>query len=1601
MTVSTQITAALRALETLKGLRSLPNQQEAEDLRGWTGWGPLAPAFAARPEGRWAAVADTIEDLFSDDPKGLIAAQKHLDTSFFTPPALIDAAFSVLRRAGFTGGSIFEPGCGSGRFMSASPADMDIQWTGVEIDPTSAAIAAVLHPGAEIINEPLQKTAFKAGRFDAAIGNVPFSSTQVFDPEFPGMNLHDYFLARSLDAVRDGGYVVLITSRFTIDTGNSLGGVRRISDLIGAVRLPSGTFREDGTEVVTDMLVLRRNDSGNTSGWKELKAPHIEGGLKLPYRASVKTPLNPASYALPVEVSWYWHNCPESVAGVMRATGNRHNALAVVTEDIPGSITRAVESLLPKVKPMSARPVIGGQDLSDVPLTDAEGRKEGSFHILDGDVHQVQLGTLTPMPKAGKELRALIGLRDAVMDLLDLECDPDLPGASIAPARAEAKRLYEQYTRTYGPLNRGEMRSGKVDPDTGQATLTWRRPPLGGFRRDPDYVAVMAIEQYDQETQESGPAPILLGRINARPAPITSVKTAGEALAVSMGEGRGVDFERIRDLLGLPDEASTIAALGDRIYSDPAAGGAWTLDRDYLSGNVRYKLRTALAAAARDAAYNRNVKALHAIQPEDLGPLDIKASLGAPWISPVDVRQFLADTFTYAPEVRHTPVVATWEIANKTAQLSSEVNIAWGTSRMAPLVLAEHALNGKTPVIYDEKFSDTGTKSRVKNNDETLAAEERLKALQERFAVWVWEDKDRSDRICAAYNERFNSHVARRNDGSYLTFPGMAEGVNLWTWQKDIVDRAVSSERFLCGHAVGAGKTKSMIASAVTLRRFKLANKPLIAVPNHLLEQIGREAQQTFPTARFLIASKEDLAADSRRLFAARCAMGDFDAVVMTHQALTSLGVDKQIEMDWLAEQQADLRWHLQQESSERSLGAKQIARALRSFEARIEDLRYETADEKQITFEQLGVDHLSVDEAHYFKRLPITTRAEGFSLGSSKRATDLLLKITSLATRHPGKPIVGFYTGTPWSNTLAETFVWQTYLQPERLEEAGVKMFDAWAANFVRYETRVEVTPDGSGFRLNRRPSVIQNYAELRGMLADIADLLPSSALDLARPESVVSNVVVKPSAEQKAFIKALAKRADRLRQGGKPERPDGKGIDNILVVCGDGRKAALDPYLVGIGGDSPKVAAIAERVAEIYHESKDLTYGASKNPGALQAVFSDLGTPHPGDPQTYGRLRAALIEHGVPAERIRWIHEAKTDKAKEALFESCRDGSVSVIMGSTEKMGVGTNIQHRLKALHHMDAPWRPSDLEQRDGRAIRPKNLNPSVDILRYLVEGSFDGFMWEHLSRKARFIAQIYRADTTLREVEDISEVVIDYAQVKALAAGNPKLLTIAALQGEVRRYRTLYAVHQQSVNAARRRADDATKGAARARNRARTLGDAKRAVDAAGTGPEALNMANMDGFAARLLEDRAYAVGYRGLTIRQDKQGFGYQEPNKGPEVDLLVDLGYNGNIGQLTLRKKALRNDGGKALSAPLDLFIDGLAERVGQETGRADRFDAEASEAHQAQLRAVFPEAEAMAEAERKLAEVEAEIAAEAAVERPAVADEDEEAMVREVIAA
>ncbi|WP_375500392.1 helicase-related protein [uncultured Jatrophihabitans sp.] len=993
------------------------------------------------------------------------------------------------------------------------------------------------------------------------------------------------------------------------------------------------------------------------------------------------------------------------------------------------------------------------------------------------------------------ELRALTELRDAGLALLALEADAALNDAVIEPARTRALELYRAYVQRFGALNRGELHElhgGRPDPQTGEPELVWRRPDLGGFRRDPDYYSLMALEVYDPATREATPAPILLRRVHGRRPPVRRAADAHEALLVCLGEGNGVDLTRVAELLGLRSSADAIEALGDLVFRDPENDGRWISRREYLTGDVRAKRVVAEAAARHDRDYRRNIAALAEATPDDLGPLEISVSLGAPWIGAADIEAFVHEVLGGRVKVWHLPSAASW----KTVPLGKTPVGGFGlysTTRMSAYELLAAGLNGRTPVVFDT-VAVPGKRLKLRNPEASLAAIERLTALQERFRTWVWEDAARTERLTREYNRRFNTHLVRRHDGSQLTFPGLADGIELWSWQRDIVAQIVSSPATLCAHAVGAGKTRSMVCAALTARRLGLAAKPLIAVPAHLVEQTAREARQAYPFASFLVHGEDELR--SREQLAARCATGDWDAVIVSHGTFSALPVRAEAELAHLTDEIAGLQRHIAAGRGGRH-GRSVLQRRVVALETRMQQVR--TAPRPSIAFDDLGVDLLLIDEAHYFKRLPVVSRMAGISLGSSRRAADLQLKAQILRARRGDRPTLALFTGTPWSNTIAETFVWQTYLQPDVLAEAGIAHFDAWAAVFVDYETVVEVTPDAAAVRLVQRPSRIRNLPELRRMLARCADILRPEELGLERPERREQTVVCPPSEGQLQFVRTLGARVDKIRREQVRSEPGG---DNMLAVCGDGRRAALDPRLVGVAEDSTKLAAVADSVAELHHEHAELTFPGSDVPGVLQVIFCDQGTPGADGPQSYGRLRIALVERGVPPERVRWVHEATTPEARTELFALCRSGEVSVLIGSTDKLGVGTNIQPRLRAIHHADAPWRPSDIEQREGRAFRPGNLNPVVDVRRYVTKSTFDAFMWQALQRKATFVEQLYRADPGVRSIDDLGDAVLTFAEVKALATGNALLLEQAQAAADVARLQLLRSINLQSLTAAR-------------------------------------------------------------------------------------------------------------------------------------------------------------------------------------------------------
>lgn len=1583
----TNPTASLAAVELAWSLTDThtPTPEERAILSAFTGWGALAKAFDPAPAGNWVTVADRLEE--GVPAHALRAARDQVDTSFFTPATVTAAVWDLLTAAGFTGGRILEPGCGSGAFMSTTPAGIAAEFTGVEIDPTSARIARLLNPAAEIIEGPLESTPLRDGHFDAAIGNVPFSDVRVHDKEGRGDRLHNYFTHRAVDAVRPGGYVILVTSRGAIDSKTGILSTIRDWDgaaFIGAVRLPSGAFAEAGTAAVTDIIVIRKNDA---TCWRRpyQGAPDFEtindgygyySRREVDHRLIVTGPDGAAGATVPV--SRYWADNPAHIAGRMHATGFDRAPLQVISDDPTADITAAVTALAATLPALAARDA-SAATLDDVVLADADGRKEGSFHLIDGALHRVESGKLAPA-RASKELSALVALRDLAADLLALESDTDRTDHEITATRQATRAAYEAYVTQFGELNRGTLVEGRVDEETGLPALSWRRPTMGGFRRDPDAALVMALEVFDQDTGEATPAPILLGRVNGAPRRAETADTAAEALAISVGESGTVDIDRIAGLLSLTP-AEAIVELGDAVFH---IGGQYVPAAEALSGNVRRKLRDARRRAEKgdqDAA--RYAAALEKVIPADLGPTDINVTLGSPFVTTDDVTAFLREVLgTRWGSAIHTPALAIWEVTDGGQDYAA--GMEWGVPEMGPAKLVECALNNKLPEVTVREWRN-GDWRQVRDPQKSAAANAKLELIRDRFSTWVWEDEDRAARICTAYNESLNSHVTRVYDGSGLTFPGLSTDFEPWPHQRAAVERIVSSERAMLAHPVGAGKTAELVMGARTLRQFGLANKPMIVVPNHLLDQIAREAQQLFPTGRFLIASKDDLARDSRRLFAARCATGDWDAVIITHSSFGMIPVRPEVEAEWISEQKHNLRWAMTMESSDRGRGAKAIARAVRALDAKLQKLRDGAGDPDAIFFDQLGVDYIAVDEAHLFRRLDTGSQSRdnsGMGSGSSKRATDLLMKIETLAERRPGMPVASFFTGTPWSNTLAETWVWQRFLQPETLESAGLLQFDAWVSAFVRYESNIEVAPDGSGFRMYRRPVGVVNAPELKTIFGQIADVMDPEQLGLTRPEHTVRNVTVEATPEQREFVRDLADRADAIRNGEARERGDAGKPDNMLVICNDGRKVALDPILAGLSEQSVKLTKAADAIAEEYHAGAGRRFGEHPTPGVFQLAFMDLGTPHPGDSQSYGRLRRQLVDRGIPAQMIRFVHEATTDKARAALFAACRDGQVAVLVASTAKAGMGTNIQTRLTHLIHVDAPWLPSEVIQREGRAVRPGNQSGHVTITRLVTEGTFDAYMWQALERKSRAFDALYASGATAREIEDVSGATLSYGEVKALASGNPLLLDQAKLRAQVKQLQVMRAMHLQGVNTAHRKAKHLRDSAAGATHRAGKLRDAAAVITAPADREKsleeltaAIRTAWQSTQAARYGTPPRGSVRYRGITVELTR--------DLAENIRTVgLAMGWRTFDDFLVAPKDARRAaDFVAALVLDrVDSHLDRLAEDADRADASAVAYAAQAAQMDAAAAGARFDQQGALEAAVVRLAEIDAAIAEDAA---------------------
>jgi N12 class adenine-specific DNA methylase len=1373
---------------------------EQQVLARWSSWGALPQVFD-ESKSDWSRERAQLQDLLSDEAYS--EARRTTINAHYTDPAYVREIWSTLERLGFEGGDVLEPGSGAGTFIGMAPEGTSM--TGIELDSTTAAISRGLYPGAEIRTESFADTRFPAGRFDATVGNVPFADVRLHDPVHNqgGHSMHNHFIIKSLAMTRPGGMVAVLTSSFTMDAANPA--ARRemngMADLVGAVRLPSGAFRRSaGTEAVTDLLVFRRREAGVPAGdqvW-ETVSPRIVDGQK-------------------IKVNAYFDVNPEHLLGELRVgTGMYGDATVSVRADLDATPDQFRETLIaitdraiersqvfttptPAALQERSANVADQTDLWDGTIV---ANNDDSFTIVAGRRH-----TPLAVPKnATHEMKALLGLRDSARDLLEAEAATLEDTSDIRQLRTDLRNSYDSYAREFGPLNRFTLvPAGKEDPETGQRPMSRRVPrPMVILRQDPFGPLVMALERFDEQEQTAVHASIMSQRI-VTPRLITQgADTPSEAIALSLDRTGGVDLDIIADLLGeTPDEAR--ASLGEMVYTDPGTGGLINAP-EYLSGNVVEKLEVALAAVGEDETLQVNVNALRAIVPDPIGIEEIEARLGAVWIDTDTHQQFLAETLNDRTVRVENPIPGQWEVRG--LRQGIKATNEWGTERRPAVDLAQSLMEQKPITVYDE-YEDAGKTRRVLNPVETTAAQERAVALQERFSSWVWEDPARATRLGAEYNRRFNSIVLRdySTAGDYLTLPGLAATFVPRPHQRAAVARMVAEPAVGLFHQVGAGKTAEMVIGAMELKRMGLVNKPVIVVPNHMLEQFSREWLQMYPQARLLAASSDNLVGDKRRLFVARAAANDWDAIVMTQGAFKKIPLSAEFEASYIAEQVADMRAVLDEATGDAAMSIKRIEKRMLSLQEKYK-AKLDIPKDPGLSFEDSGIDYVIVDEAHMYKNLATESNIQDARIDGSQQSSDLHMKLEYLRGRH-GDRVATLATATPLSNSVTEAYIMQRFLRPDLLEKAGVTSFDGWAATFGQQVTEMEMSPAG-GFKLKTRFSKFQNVPEMLRMWHVFADVKTAEDLNLPVPliarrasdgERQAENVLLPATPEVAAYIAAIVDRAEAVQN-----RSVDPSEDNMLKISTDGRKAALDIRLVDQFEMPTGLVKLDNVAANVFTHwsaavdrvyTDDVTGVASPVEGGLQLVFCDLGTPNPNRWNAYDELKLKLVELGMPETQIRFIHEAKNDVEKARLFAGARSGHVSVLIGSTAKMGVGTNVQSRLLAMHHVDVPWRPSDVEQRDGRGIRQGNQNAEVGVYRYIVEGSFDAFSWQTVARKATFINQIMRGRLDTREIEDIGDTALSAAEAKALASGNPLILEKANADNELQKLRRQEIAHHRA------------------------------------------------------------------------------------------------------------------------------------------------------------------------------------------------------------
>lgn len=1368
--------ANMEAIRTLKKVEQRvargmapANEDEQKILAQYSGWGGLADAFDPN-KSSWSQEYRDLKAILTESEYQ--AARSSTLTAYFTPPEVIHTMYRALERMGVRGGNILEPSMGTGAFFAHKPSSFDLHSAklyGVELDELTGRIARQLYQKARIQITGFEKADLPDSFFDCAVGNVPFGDFSVSDRAYDKLHfrIHDYFLAKTIDKVRTGGIIAMITTSGTMDKKSDT--VRKYiaarCDLIGAVRLPNTTFKQNaGTEAVADILFLQKRD-------------------RLVERDEVWLHIGQTKDGIPI--NQYFVDHPEMVCGTIKMVSGPYGPTPTCEPSSEGTLEEQLDRAMSNLSATLTKPEIAieAAEEQDADVIEADPDvRNFSYTLKDGKIYFRTNSVMKEMrlgATADNRVRQLIALRDTVRELLQAQLD-DLPDAEIHRLQTQLKKQYDTYTHAHGLIN--------------------SRGSALAFQDDSSYYLLCSLEDVDENGKLKGLSDMFTKRTIRSAKPADRADTASDALALSIGEKACVDMPYMMQLTGKTEE-EIVTELNGVIFEDPLekspdGGPVYRTADEYLSGNVRKKLEIARLAAAKDSRFRVHVDALQQVQPKDLDASEITVRLGATWIEPAIIKQF-ADELVDAPmvsrrmvEVHYAPYTGLWNISGKSITGGNiKASVTYGTNRANFYHILEESLNLRAIRIFDTVRDPDGTERRVLNPQETQAAQGKQQQIEDSFKEWIWKDQNRRLALVKLYNERFNSTRPREYDGSHIQFHGMNPEITLRPHQRNAIAHILYGHNTLLAHVVGAGKTYEMVAAAMEKKRLGLCGKTLICVPNHLTEQMASEALQLYPNANILVAKRTDFEKANRKRFCGRIATGNYDIIVIGHSQFERIPLSNerqalylQKQIDEVIEQTAMLK----REHAE-NFTVKQMERTRKQLEKRLEKLNNTERKDDVVTFEELGVDSLMVDEAHMFKNLMCVSKMRnvaGISQTESQRASDLLMKTMYLDEITGGRGVT-FATGTPLSNSMTELYTMQRYLQRHTLEVNGLSNFDAWASTFGETVTAIELAPEGTGYRVKTRFAKFYNLPELMAMFKECADIQTADMLKLPVPElegGKPINVQLQPSSIQRVMVADLGKRADIVRNGSVDPKED-----NMLRITNDGRKLALDQRLIDPDlPDEPnsKVNACVDRVFDIWERTK-----ASRS---TQLIFCDLSTPKAGVFNVYDDIRDKLVARGIPKEEIQFIHDANTEARKADLFAKVRSGTVRVLMGSTAKMGAGTNVQRKLIALHHLDVPWRPSDIEQREGRMVRQGNENKEVAIYRYVTEATFDAYSWQLIENKQRFISQVMTSKSPARSCDDMDEAALSYAEVKALAAGNPAIKEKMDLDIQVTRLRTLKA-----------------------------------------------------------------------------------------------------------------------------------------------------------------------------------------------------------------